>query len=383
MDFLSSIPNILAGYGPPFLFVLTIVVFFHELGHFLVGRWCGVGVKVFSVGFGPELIGFNDRHGTRWRLSWIPLGGYVKFEGDENAASVPDRAAEAAMNPAQRSRALQFKPVWQRAAVVAAGPIANFILAIVIFSLMFMFAGRVVVPPRIGAVQPDSPAMAAGLQKGDLILAVEGTRIRSFSDIQRQIMTRAEMATAIEFERDGKVTTVTVVPKLFEEKTKVGIQRRGLLGIQADATAANIAVERYGPVQAVGEAVKETWFVLARTGEYLGRVLVGRESADQLGGPIRVAQISGEVAGMGFLALINLTAILSISIGFLNLLPIPMLDGGHLMFYAAEAVRGRPLSERAQDVGFRFGLAIVLAMFLFATWNDIWHLADRWMASRG
>lgn len=383
MDFLSSIPNILLGYGPPFLFVLTVVVFFHELGHFMVGRWCGVGVKTFSVGFGPEMFGFNDRHGTRWRLSWIPLGGYVKFEGDENAASVPDREAEAGMSADQRARALQFKPVWQRAAVVAAGPIANFILAIVIFSGMFMFAGRVMVAPLVGAVQADSPAMAAGVLKGDVILSVEGAKVRSFSDIQRQIMNRAEMPTAIELERDGKVSVVSVVPKLFEEKTKVGIQRRGLLGIQADTSPANVVVERFGPVAAVGEAFRETWFVLARTGEYLGRVIVGRESADQLGGPIRVAQISGEVAGMGILALINLTAILSISIGFLNLLPIPMLDGGHLMFYAAEAVRGRPLPERAQDVGFRFGLAIVLAMFLFATWNDLWHLVDRYLASRG
>lgn len=376
MDFLAQVGQIAFSYGPPFLFVLTIVVFFHELGHFLVARWCGVGVKAFSIGFGPELFGFNDKHGTRWRVAAIPLGGYVKFIDDDNAASIPDHEAHRAMSADEKAKSFLSKPVWQRAAVVAAGPLANFLLAIVIFAGLFMTNGRAVVAPKIGTVVAESPAAVAGIQAGDVVVSVDGKLVESFGDIQRLVMSQAGAPLEVVVDRAGTPMTFTVTPKLLEEKTRFGMQRRGILGIQATGKPEDVVQRVYSPPMAVWEGTKETWFVLARTGEYLYRVIVGVESADQLGGPLRVAQISGEVAVLGLVALINLTAILSVSIGFINLMPIPMLDGGHLVFYAAEALRGKPISERGQEFGYRIGLALVLMLFIFATWNDLVHFAS-------
>ncbi|MCE1235694.1 MAG: RIP metalloprotease RseP [Hyphomicrobiales bacterium] len=375
MELLNEAVSIV-GYVPPFLFVLTLVVFFHELGHFLVGRACGVGVVTFSIGFGPELFGWNDRHGTRWRVSAIPLGGYVKFVGDENAASVPDRDALASLPPGERDRAFQTKSVAARAAVVAAGPIANFLLAIVIFSGVLMTTGRVDLLPKIGGVAAGEAADQAGLRAGDLIVAIEGRPIETFMDVTRLVSDRAGEPTRFEVDRDGRRFEVSLTPRLVEEKSRFGNQRRGLVGIRASMDPTDRRIHRFSPPEALVEGVKETGFVVTRTLSYLGGVLSGRESVDQLGGPIRVAQISGEVAGLGFGALINLAALLSVSIGLLNLFPVPMLDGGHLVFYAAEAIRGRPLSERAQDIGFRIGLGLILMLMLVSSWNDIAHLAN-------
>ncbi|MBV5264292.1 RIP metalloprotease RseP [Pinisolibacter aquiterrae] len=366
----------LVGYVPPFLFVLTIVVFFHELGHFLVGRACGVGVVTFSIGFGPELFGWNDRHGTRWRVSLIPLGGYVKFVGDEGAASTPDRDGLAALSPADRDRAFQTKSVGRRAAIVAAGPIANFILAVVIFSGLFMVSGRVDLVAKVGDVTADGVAAEAGIRAGDLIVAIDGHPIETFMDVMRLVSERAGEKTDFVVERDGARIETSLTPRLVEEKSRFGVQRRGLVGIRASNDPADRRLRRFSPPEAVVEGAKETWFVVARTASYLGGIFTGRESIDQLGGPLRVAQISGEVAGMGIAALINLAAVLSVSIGLLNLFPVPMLDGGHLVFYAAEAVRGRPLSDRAQDIGFRIGMALILMLMLVSSWNDIAHLAS-------
>ncbi len=366
----------LVGYVPPFLFVLTIVVFFHELGHFLVGRACGVGVVTFSIGFGPELFGWNDRHGTRWRVSLIPLGGYVKFVGDEGAASTPDRDGLAALSPADRDRAFQTKSVGRRAAIVAAGPIANFILAVVIFSGLFMVTGRVDLAAKVGDVTADGVAAEAGIRAGDLIVAIDGHAIETFMDVMRLVSERAGEKTDFVVERDGARIETSLTPRLVEEKSRFGVQRRGLVGIRASNDPADRRLRRFSPPEAVVEGTKETWFVVARTASYLGGIFTGRESIDQLGGPLRVAQISGEVAGMGMAALINLAAVLSVSIGLLNLFPVPMLDGGHLVFYAAEAVRGRPLSDRAQDIGFRIGMALILMLMLVSSWNDIAHLAS-------
>jgi regulator of sigma E protease len=364
-----------AGYIIPFLFVLSLVVFFHELGHFLVARWCGVRILVFSIGFGPEIIGFNDRYGTRWKISVIPLGGFVKFFGDDNVASVPSSARLEGMDERARAECFVFQPVRKRAAIVVAGPLANFILAIVIFAGIFMLYGKQTMSARVDAVQPESAAATAGFQPGDLVVAIDGRPVDSFADMQRIVSASAGEPLAIAVERNGVQRVLKATPTLKEVKDTFGnVHRVGILGISRSMAAADLKLQPVSPPQAISMGVEETWFVVERTLSYIGGVIVGREAADQLGGPIRIAQMSGQVATMGFVALIHLAAVLSVSIGLLNLFPIPLLDGGHLLFYSIEALRGRPLSERAQEVGFRIGLAIVLMLMIFATFNDIIHL---------
>ena len=365
MEFLRNAIATIIGSGPPFLFVLIVVVFFHELGHFLIARLCGVGVKVFSIGLGPEIVGWNDRHGTRWRISAIPLGGYVRFVGDDNIASTPDADELAAMDPRERELAFQSKSVGRRAASVAAGPLANFVLAIAIFSVLFPITGRVDMAPTVGAVVAGSAAEAADMRAGDVIVAIEGKPIETFVDVMQAVSARGGQPTELVYERMGLRHTITITPRLQQVETRAGgTEPRGFLGIHRNMIALS-------PIGAVGAGLSETWTVISSTGTYLGRLFTGHESIDQLGGPIRVAEISGKVAEVGFGALINLVAILSVSIGLFNLLPVPLLDGGHLVFYAVEAIRGRPLSERAQDIGFRIGLALVLALMVVTTWNDI------------
>lgn len=378
---LGAFGGSLFGYLIPFLFVLTIVVFFHELGHFLVARWCGVRILVFSVGFGREIVGFNDRHGTRWKLSAIPLGGYVKFFGDENAASAPDQETVASMSPAERSGSFHHKSVGRRAAIVAAGPIANFILAIVIFAGIFMFHGKASMSARVDTLQPDSPAAAAGFQPGDVITAINGRPIATFADMQRVVSGSAGEPLEIDVERSGVRLVLRATPALREVKDNFGnVHRIGVLGVTRSLDPGDARLEKSSPLRALAQGAEETWFVVTRTMSYLGGVIVGREAADQLGGPLRIAQVSGQVATLGFVALLNLAAVLSVSIGLLNLFPIPLLDGGHLLFYLVEAVRRRPLSERSQEIGFRIGLVLVAALMIFATRNDIMHFGwfSRW-----
>jgi len=376
MGGLSALGGGLVGYVVPFLFVLTIVVFFHELGHFLMARWCGIKVLVFSVGFGPEIAGFYDRYGTRWKISAIPLGGYVKFFGDENAASAPDQSAAATMTEAEKKDSFQFQPVGSRALVVAAGPVANFLLAIAIFAGIFMTVGKQTTSARVDTVQPGSAAQTAGFKPGDLVLTINGEKIESFSDMQRIVSISAGAPLTIEVDRDNAQVTLKAVPQLKEIKDNFGnVHRLGVLGISRSMAPGDIKTERAPPLRAIVMGAQETWFVVDRTLSYISGVFTGREAADQLGGPIRIAQVSGQVATAGFAPLIHLTAVLSVSIGLLNLFPIPLLDGGHLLFYAIETIRGRPLSERAQELGFRIGLAIVLMLMIFATFNDILHLA--------
>jgi regulator of sigma E protease len=378
MDFLTAMGKTLTSLPftlLAFLFVLTIVVFIHEFGHFIVGRLCGIGVTAFSIGFGRELIGWTDRRGTRWKLSAIPLGGYVKFVGDVNAASAPDQATLAQMSAAERAVSFHHQSLPKRAATVAAGPIANFLLAIVIFGGVAYTAGRTVLAPRIEGVQPGSAAERAGFQPGDLVTSINGRAVSSFSDMQRIVSTSAGDRLTVVVERRGETVPLTAVPDLKEQDTPFGKQRIGLLGLQASRDKADLKTITYGPLGALRAGVEETWYVVERTFDYIGKLVVGRESTDQLSGPIRIAQVSGQVAHLGGLGgLISLVAVLSVSIGLINLFPIPLLDGGHLLFYAIEAVRGRPLSERAQEIGFRIGLAIVVMLMLFATWNDIFHL---------
>lgn len=359
----------------PFLFVLTIVVFFHELGHFLIARLCGVRVLTFSVGFGPEIVGFNDRHGTRWKISAIPLGGYVKFFGDEDAASTPDQSTISAMTPAERKVSFHYQPVGRRAAIVAAGPIANFILAILIFAAIFTFYGRPSTSARIDSIQPESAAAQAGFVTGDVVVAINGRPIATFAEMQRVVSTNAGQQLSVTIDRGGAKMDIKATPSLREVKDNFGnVHRIGVLGITRAMGATDTQLETVSAPRAVWLGVEETWFVIDRTLSYIGGIVVGRESADQLGGPIRIAQVSGQVATVGFVAIMNLAAILSVSIGLLNLFPVPLLDGGHLLFYGIEAIRGRPLSDRAQEMGFRIGLALVVMLMIFATFNDIVHL---------
>jgi regulator of sigma E protease len=354
-----------------FLFVLTVVIFVHELGHFLVARWCGVRVKTFSIGFGKEIFGFNDRYNTRWRLAWIPLGGYVKFLDDENSASVPSRNALQQMSAADREGAFQTKPLASRAAIVAAGPIANFLLAILVFALTFTFVGVNVTAPRVDELVSDGAAARAGFKTGDVIVGIDGQKIEAFADMQRIVSASADRELTFEVERSGAVLSIKAIPERREISDRFGNKLKvGVIGIKRNATQQEWQFKQYGPVEALGLAVKESYYIVSRTLGYLYDVVTRRESGDQLGGPLRIADISGQVASLGFLALINLTAVLSVSIGLINLFPIPLLDGGHLMFYAVEAIRGRPLSERAQEVGFRIGLAFVLLLLVYTTYQD-------------
>ena len=381
MDFLNAMGGTAGGFFGaviPFLFVLTVVVFVHEMGHFLVGRWCGVGVHAFSLGFGPELFGFNDRRGTRWKLCAIPLGGYVKFHGDVNGASMPDPETVARMSPQERATSFPTQPVSKRAAIVAAGPAANFILAIGLFAGAIWLGGRYELPARVSSVEPNSVAAQAGFQPGDVITAIDGEKIGDFNAMYRTVTGSAGTPLTFTVERDAQPITIQATPSTFEEKTPFGRHRIGRLGIRSPA-GSEARLVRYGALDSLNLGVKETYFVVERTFSYLGKLATGRESADQLSGPIGIARVSGEVAKTGGVGgLVGLIALLSVSIGLLNLFPVPLLDGGHLLFYAFEVVRGRPLSERAQEIGFRIGLALVLMLMLFAAWNDILNLGASW-----
>jgi regulator of sigma E protease len=363
-------------YALPFLVALTVIVFIHELGHFLVARWCGVDVEAFSIGFGREIFGWNDRHGTRWKVAWLPLGGYVRFRGDANAASMPD--ADALEKAKSEPGNFHGKALWKRAAVVAAGPIANFILAIAIFAIAFMTIGRPVIEPRVDEVLAGSAAEQAGIRKGDLIVSIDGARIDDFAGLQQAVMTRAGEPLEVAVDRNGERINLTVVPQLREEPDNFGGKIRiGLLGVKRDPMGP-IRYERMGPVQALDAGVGRTWFIVSSTFKYIGKLVTGRESTDQLGGPIAMAKAAGDAASVGFSQFFAVIAFLSVSIGLLNLFPIPMLDGGHLVYYAIEAVRGRPMGEAAQEWGFRIGFSLVIMLMVVGTWNDLVRVATVW-----
>lgn len=362
-----------------FLFVLTVVVFIHELGHFLVARWCGVTVQTFSIGFGKEIIGFYDRHGTRWRISWIPLGGYVKFIDDENAASVPSADAQDKLSEAERSGAFHAKPLWARAAVVAAGPIANFLLAIVIFAVVLMIFGKYKIEPRVGAVVANTPAATAGFEKGDLVRSIDGRAIDDFGDLQQIVSTSPGRTLTFVVERGGVTKTLEVRPVFREQTDRIaGKHERPIIGIQASTDRSSITHESIGPVTAVAMGVDRTTTIITQTLSYIGDVFMLRQKPDQVGGLLRIADASGKVAALGPEYVVQFIAFISVSVGLINLFPIPLLDGGHLLYYAFEAVRGRPLSERSQEIGFRIGFALVIALMIFATWNDRGIVA-RWL----
>jgi len=381
MDLLTSLvilgSNVLF-YLVPFLFILTIVVFVHEYGHYKVGRWCGVDVTTFSIGFGKEIFGWTDKHGTRWRFAAIPLGGYVKFAGDSNAASQPDAEAVAGLSQAELSRTLPGATVARRSAIVAAGPVANFIFAILVFAAIVMAFGRTTIAPRIDRVTPASAAAQAGLAPGDLILSVDGVQMSSFDEVRRIITINAENTLRFVVVRNSIETTIDVTPALVERRHALGVERIGVIGVTAANQPEDVRQVSYGPVEAIAYGVRESWFIVTRTFDYLGKLLTGREKADQLSGVIHIAEVSGHVASTGgIVSLLTLAAVLSVSIGLMNLFPIPMLDGGHLVFYAFEALRGRPLSERVQEFAFKAGIAFVLMLTVFVTWNDITRIVSR------
>jgi regulator of sigma E protease len=354
----------------PFVVLITPIVFFHELGHFLVARAFGVNVETFSIGFGPAIFGWHDRKGTHWKVSWIPLGGYVKFLGDMNAASIPDPDRLEHMSVHEREGAFPLKPLYQRALIVLAGPAAHFILAIAILAGFLMVLGAPVAAPVVSKVEPGSAAAAAGFKAGDTIKSLDGTSIESFDQIRTLVWDRAGQTLTIVVNRAGKSLTLHAAPRLTVIKELGQTQSVGLLGI-GGPTASQWKIEHYGPVGAVVEASRETWAIVATTMEYLGRMFTGGASPSQLNGPIGIAKISAAVASVSYLSLFRLAALISVSVGLINLFPIPILDGGHLLYYGFEAVLGRPLGARYQDVGFRLGLAVMLGLLLLATFNDL------------
>ena len=378
----------------PFVLVLGLVVTIHELGHFLAAKSFGVAIDRFSIGFGKAIASWTDKSGVEWRVGWIPLGGYVKFSGDDNAASVPDsenlanlrRDIEAEEGREAVLRYFHFKPLWQRAIVVAAGPFANFALAIALFAALLLAFGQYVLPPKIAAVQPGSPAERAGFLPGDLVLKAEGRPIKGFDELAQLVQVRANVPTDFVVERAGREIEIVATPEWVMRTDQVaGERRQGMLGLSPAQSKNDYIHVRYNPIQAVAGGVERTWRTLETTVYYLGRMVTGQVAADQLSGPLGIARISGKVAQAGAegapdvgsmilgggVNLLQLAAFISVSIGFMNLLPVPVLDGGHLLFYAYEAVARRPVAAKVQAAGYRVGLALLLGLMLFATWNDL------------
>ncbi len=381
-------------YVLPFLFVITVIVTVHELGHFVMARTFGVEIDRFSIGFGRPLLSWKASSGMQWRIGWLPLGGYVRFAGDDNAASVPDRRDLTSMRAAIVAREgagaerkyFHFKPLWQRATIVAAGPMANFILSICLFGLLFGTIGEAVSPFRVGSVQAGSPAARAGIMAGDRIVAADGHRLRGFEDLQRYVIYRDGVAIDFSLERGREHFHTIATPRRQLIKTVFGgVQNAGLLGIRPIANGGPAFV-RSPPLTALGKGAAQTWDVLGTTVFYLGRMITGQVSARQIHGIVGIAQASGSITRQAIdqaphdlanqalgvaVNLTNLAALISVTIGFMNLLPIPVLDGGHLLFYAYEGVARRPVAAAVQAAGYRVGLALLLCLMLFATWNDL------------
>lgn len=382
-------------YVVPFLLILGVVVTVHELGHFLAARWLGTAVDRFSIGFGRAIVQWKDRHGVEWRVGWIPLGGYVRFSGDENAASLPDnedlkalrsdivaREGEAAL-----STYFHFKPLWQRAIIVAAGPLANFLLAVTIFAAILMTVGEQRAEVVVRQVEPASAAARAGFAPGDRILEAAGRQVRTYGDVQQTIALRTGSPIEFVVDRGGQEITLVGTPERGDVQDALGkVQKLGRLGIRFEDNP--VTMERRGPIGAIAGGVDRCQDIVSTTVFYLGRMISGREKADQISGPLGMAHIAGDLTKQtaeapaaidarvtaALLTLVMLMAHISVGIGFLNLLPVPVLDGGHLLFYAYEAVARRPLAAKVQAAGYRVGLALVLGLMLFATWNDLQRL---------
>jgi len=350
-----------------FAVVIGVLVFVHEYGHYGMARLFGIKVDTFAVGFGREIMGWTDRRGTRWKLGWMPLGGYAKFAGDMNAASQPDPALER-LPDAEKADLFQFRPLYQRALVVAAGPMINFAFAILLFAGFFMSYGQQYTPPFAGEVRAGTPAAMAGIQPGDRFVSLDGQEVDRFEDMMRIISINPGQPVTIVIQRDGQKLEKSVTPKIIEEQDRFGNSyTRGMLGISSGAPV----IEWRGPIAAFGFAVQETWSTVRMMAATMVQVITGRRAIDELGGPIKIAQFSGQSASLGLPALIGFIALVSINLGFINLLPIPMLDGGHLFLYALEGIRRRPLNPKVQEWAFMSGFALLMSLMLFLTWNDL------------
>ncbi|MBC2668583.1 RIP metalloprotease RseP [Novosphingobium piscinae] len=351
-----------------FVLLLGPLVVIHELGHYWVGRWCGVKADAFSVGFGRELFGWTDRRGTRWKLSAIPLGGYVQFAGDMDPTSRPDDAKFAHLSPAEQAATFNAKALWQRTLIVAAGPLTNLLFALLIFSAFNLAFGKIVSPPVVGHFAEQAPAREAGLRVGDRIVAIDGTRVEQFPDIVALVVPYPGRTISVALERGGQPLVIPVRLLTHVERDKFGNESRiGRLGI----SPAQARIEPVGPGEAVALAGRQTWSIMRMLVVGVQQIVTGERSVKELGGPIKTAKYSGEQLSLGWLSFVSFAAFISINLAFINLLPIPALDGGHLAFYAAEAIRRKPLDARSQNWAFRTGLAFVLALMLFVTFNDL------------
>ncbi|MFQ5784004.1 MAG: RIP metalloprotease RseP [Alphaproteobacteria bacterium] len=368
MDFLNLIWTefgVRAAFS--FIFILSVIVFVHEMGHYLIARYNDVRVDVFSIGFGPELFGWDGKNGTRWKVGALPLGGYVKMFGDANAASQPG-AEIREMSEEEKRVSFHHKRLGQRAAVVFGGPLANFVLAIVILAGLFATVGQRITPADITMVKPGSAAEAAGIQPGDVVLRIDDRKIERFEDIQRIVRKSAGVPLKIVVRRGDEEISLLATPHAIEKIDRFGtVQRYGELGVGRTG----VIFVRLDPLTATWVATSETFKLTAATVKAIGQMIAGTRGSEDLGGPIRIAKVAGQVAEDGMITVFWFMAVLSINLGLINLFPVPMLDGGHLLFYAFEAVRGRPLGERAQEYGFRIGIAMVVTLMVFATWNDL------------
>lgn len=366
----EKIINLAPHYALPFIIVISVVVFVHEFGHYWVARRCGVKIDAFSIGFGGEIFGWTDKHGTRWKVCWLPLGGYVKMFGDANAASMPGEGVQE-MTAAEKSVAFFHQSVNKRMAIVAAGPVTNYLFAILVLAVLFMFQGMPYTAPDISAVMDNSAAARAGILKGDHVVKVDGSAVERFEDIKRIVALSDGSPMPVVVERNHAPVTLTVTPDIVTVTDRFGGEHRtGRIGISSD----ELKYMKLGPAQALYRAVSETWNLTASTLKAVGQMVMGTRGTEELGGPLRIAEMSGHVAQDGAVALIWFMGVISINLGFINLFPIPLLDGGHLLYYVIEKLRGRPLHERVQDMGMRVGMVLVLSLMVFSTWNDLVHL---------
>lgn len=361
--------DILTHYLPSFLIVLGIVVFVHEWGHYIVAKMCGVKVESFSLGFGPEIFGFYDRSGTRWKISLLPLGGYVKMFGDADPASTPDEKVYQ-MSDAEKRVAFFYQPVAARAAIVFAGPAINFIFTFIVFMFLFTLQGQPFTPPRLGEVMEGSPAALAGLKPGDVIQKIDNVAITRFEEIRREVSAARTESLKLVVDRAGAMVELTVTPKIAEVKDRFGsVHKVSQIGVKAEA--GKMEYRKLELVPAVGATVNEMGSMVTTTLKAIGQIVMGTRGTEELGGPLRIAEMSGKVGKEGIVPLIWFMAVISLSLGLFNLFPIPLLDGGHLFFYAIEAIKGSPVHESIMDFTSRIGYALIIGMMIFFTWNDL------------